>query len=513
MRENPYFELQGISKYFARVIANKDVSFSINRGEVLALLGENGAGKSTIMKILYGLYRADEGRIMRDGVEQKISSTKDSMNLGIAMIQQHFSLVPAHTVLENIILGDVRGVVDYKKAQQEVQKLSDEYGFSVPLNAKISDLDVGSQQKVEILKALFRKANLLIMDEPTAVLTPQEADALMEFICNYAERGNAVILITHKLKEVMVAADRIIVMRNGEVTGNLLCADTNEVELSRLMMGREDHHQKEVDIVIPESSKQKGKVILEVENLTLNEKSENPLVDNLNFSVSKGEIFGIAGVSGNGQEQLCELLYGARQATSGCIVLDGENISKLDVREHIAKGIGYVPVDRYRDAMVMDMNLAENMMLKDSYEDTWTKRGLLNLSHLHHYTEQVIQDYDVKAPGADALARNLSGGNQQKIVLAREIRCGDKLLILNQPTRGLDIGATDNIHTTILEEKAKGKCIVLVSTELSEIFALSDRIAVMYRGKFMGIYRTSELDTESIGLLMAGYNLDKEFSA
>ncbi|MEG0897568.1 MAG: ABC transporter ATP-binding protein, partial [Ruthenibacterium sp.] len=444
--KTPFFELRGITKYFARVIANKDVSFSVNRGEVLALLGENGAGKSTIMKILYGLYHADEGEILMDGHVQKINSPKDAMALGISMIQQHFSLVPAHSVIENIILGNVHGIVDYTKCRASVQALADSYGFDIPVDAKVSQLDVGLQQKVEILKALYLNANLLIMDEPTAVLTPQEAGKLMAFIREYAARGNAVILITHKLKEVMEAADRIVVMRAGCVCGDLAAASTNETELSRLMIGE--------DLVAPlREAAQNISTIprLQVQNISLQRKGETPLLHNLSFSIAEGEIFGVAGVSGNGQEELCEVVWGAQAPSDGNIFLNGQNITALNIRERIARGIGYVPVDRYRDAMVMEMTLAENMMLKSSYDKSWVTHGFLNRKKLDDITNTAIADYNVKTTGPDAQAKSLSGGNQQKIVLAREVSQGDSLLILNQPTRGLDLGAINNIHSTVLK--------------------------------------------------------------
>ncbi|MDO4275193.1 MAG: ABC transporter ATP-binding protein [Eubacteriales bacterium] len=504
--ETPFFEIQGVSKYFAKVIANKDISFSIHKGEVLALLGENGAGKSTIMKILYGLYRADEGKILMNGSEVKITCPKDAMKLGISMIQQHFSLVPAHTVTENIILGNVKGKIDYKKCQKDVKELSDTYGFDIPADTKIADLDVGVQQKVEILKALYLDANLLIMDEPTAVLTPQESETLMEFVKSYTEKGNSVVFITHKLKEVMEVADRIIVMRNGRVSGDLRKEDTNEAELSRLMIGK--------DLVQPEKDgegfRENAKVRLKVEGVTITKKGEAPLLKDITFDIREGEIFGVAGVSGNGQEELCETITGSRKPTSGKITLNGQDITDLTVRERIGKGIGYVPVDRHRDGMVMPMTVAENMMLKESFGDKWAKGGFIDKKKLNEYTQKAIDDYSIKAPGPDARAGGLSGGNQQKVILAREVSVGSELLILNQPTRGLDLGAINNIHTVVLQERKAGKSILLVSTELSEIFEMCDRIAVMYKGSFMGIYRPEELNTEKIGLLMAGYAQEKE---
>ena len=504
--DTPFFELRNVSKYFARVVANKDISFSIQRGEVLALLGENGAGKSTVMKILYGLYKADEGQIFMDGKEQKIGSPKDAMALGISMIQQHFSLVNAHTVTENIILGNVRGVIDYDRCKKEVEELAGQYGFDIPVDAKIADLAVGVQQKVEILKALYLKTSLLIMDEPTAVLTPQESETLMQFVKEYTAKGNSVIFITHKMKEVMEVADRIIVMRNGRLTGNLTAKETNEVELARLMMGRERVAAKRDE----EQDDQGKKVCLELKNVTVKHKGAMPVLDHLTFQIMEGEIFGVAGVSGNGQEELCEVICGALPVTEGSVFLKGKDITGTSVRERIGLGIGYVPVDRYRDAMVGDMTLAENMMLKTSFDRTWTRHGFLNRKKLYDHTQKAIEDFEIKAPGPDAQIRGLSGGNQQKVILAREVGNAGEMLVMDQPTRGLDLGAINNIHTSILEERRKGKGILLVSTELSEIFELCDRIAVIYKGAFMGIYRHDELTTERIGLLMAGYKEGKE---
>ena len=504
--DTPFFELRNVSKYFARVVANKDISFSIQRGEVLALLGENGAGKSTVMKILYGLYKADEGQIFMDGKEQKIGSPKDAMALGISMIQQHFSLVNAHTVTENIILGNVRGVIDYDRCKKEVEELAGQYGFDIPVDAKIADLAVGVQQKVEILKALYLKTSLLIMDEPTAVLTPQESETLMQFVKEYTAKGNSVIFITHKMKEVMEVADRIIVMRNGRLTGNLTAKETNEVELARLMMGKEMVAAKRDE----EQDDQGKKVCLELKNVTVKHKGAMPVLDHLTFQIMEGEIFGVAGVSGNGQEELCEVICGALPVTEGSVFLKGKDITGTSVRERIGLGIGYVPVDRYRDAMVGDMTLAENMMLKTSFDRTWTRHGFLNRKKLYDHTQKAIEDFEIKAPGPDAQIRGLSGGNQQKVILAREVGNAGEMLVMAQPTRGLDLGAINNIHTSILEERRKGKGILLVSTELSEIFELCDRIAVIYKGAFMGIYRHDELTTERIGLLMAGYKEGKE---
>lgn len=496
----PVVEIQHVSKYFAKVVANKDVSITVNKGEVVALLGENGAGKSTIMKILYGLYTMDEGRIFIRGEECAVKSPAFAMKKGIAMIQQHFSLVPTHTATENIILGSVRGHYSIKEYDAKIAKLAKAYGFDIPVDKKVGELAVGVQQKIEILKALYINASILIMDEPTAVLTPQEAEVLMQFIRDFTKEGNSVIFITHKLREVMEVADRIVVMRNGVVAGTVNRSETNEHELAKMMIGQ--------DIVPAERSAsvdyETAEKVLEFRHVAFAQKDSVPLIDDISFAVHKGEIFGIAGVSGNGQDALCDVVSGARQATSGEIVYCGKDISSFSIKERIEAGIGYVPVDRYRDGMVMDMTLAENMLLKSSFEKKWVSHGIIRQKALNAYTARKISEHRVKATGPSDLAKSLSGGNQQKVVLAREVDLGTKLLVLNQPTRGLDMGAVDRIHKVILDERESKKGILLVSTELSEIFEVCDRIAVMYKGKFMGIYKNGELTTAQIGLLMAG---------
>jgi simple sugar transport system ATP-binding protein len=499
----PFVELRHISKYFAKVVANQDVSLQIRKGEVLALLGENGAGKSTIMKVLYGLYRADEGQILVDGKEHAIHSPKDAMRLGIAMIQQHFALVQAHTVTENIILGLVKGRYDRKHYDKIVAALAAEHGFAVDPTAVVSDLPVGIQQKVEILKALYQNAQLLIMDEPTAVLTPQEAGVLMNFVHQNTRAGKAVVFITHKLREVMAVADRIVVMRGGRVVGDLRTQDTNERELSRLMVGREIHDR----TYAADTAYAAEAVGLELRRVSIRDPKEDIYhLKDVSLQVHKGEILGIAGVSGNGQGALCDAISGFAPLAAGEVLLNGTDITARTVRERIDLGIGYVPSDRHRYGLIMPMKLAENMFLKRSYAPDWVKRGLIDTRALGAYTSERIAAYSVKATGPDAAARSLSGGNQQKVILAREVDMGRELIVFDQPTRGLDLGAIENIHRTILAEKQKGKAIVLISTELSEIFGLSDRIAVLYRGEIVGIYPNHELDTEQIGLLMAGYH-------
>ena len=502
----PAVELQHFTKCFAKVIANKDVSLTVNKGEVVALLGENGAGKSTIMKILYGLYGMDEGTILINGEKVQIKTPADAMERGIAMIQQHFSLVPTHTATENIILGNVHGYIPLKEYETKLKKIAQDYGFDVPVDRPVGELAVGQQQKIEILKALYIDTNILIMDEPTAVLTPQESDNLMQFIKNFTAKGNSIVFITHKMKEVMEVADRVVVMRNGVVVDTLNKADTNEEELARLMIGQQ---------IIPPTRNTSvdataGKEVLRFENVSLKEKDGTQLLKNVSFAIHEGEIFGIAGVSGNGQDDICDVISGLKTPTEGKLVFCDEDISKMSIRQRIAAGIGYAPVDRYRDGMVMDMTLAENVLLKWSFNNRWMNRGFIRHRQLNDYTNELIEKHRVKATGHSDLAGSLSGGNQQKVVLGREVDVGSKMLVLNQPTRGLDMGAVDRIHHVIMDEKEKKKAVLLISTELTEIFEMCDRIAVMHGGSIMGIYRNGELTTEQIGLLMAGVALEKE---
>ncbi len=496
----PVVEIRHVSKYFAKVVANRDVSLSVCAGEVVALLGENGAGKSTIMKILYGLYGKDEGTILIRGEEAQIKSPADAMQLGIAMIQQHFSLVPTHTAAENIILGNVHGYISLRECNARIRALAGQYGFEIPVDQKVGELAVGVQQKIEILKALYINASILIMDEPTAVLTPQEAEVLMRFIQDFAARGNAVIFITHKLKEVMEVADRIVVMRGGVVVDTVRREETDEHRLAKLMIGQ--------DIEPPEAPSDAdttaSPAVLELRDVSFSRKGSPACVDGVTFAVHEGEIFGVAGVSGNGQDELCDIVCGARAATCGKILFCGREISGESIRARIEAGMGYVPVDRYRDGMVMDMTLAENMLLKSSFDPRWQRRGWIRQRALNRYTAEKMAEHRVKATGPSDPARSLSGGNQQKVVLAREVDLGRKLLVLNQPTRGLDMGAVDRIHRIIREEKERGKAVLLVSTELTELFELCDRIAVMYKGRVMGVFRNGEKTTAEIGLLMAG---------
>ena len=502
MEKKILVELKHVSKRFAKVLANDDVSMEIKEGEVVALLGENGAGKSTIMKILYGLYHATSGEIFIHGEKRDISSPKEAIASGISMIQQHFSLIPAHTVTENIILGHCKGKIDYKAKEKEIQDLADKYHFAVNAGEYVKNLTVGAQQKVEILKALYLNSKILIMDEPTAVLTPQEAEILMQFVREYVAKGNSVVFITHKMKEVMEVSDRIIVLRNGRVSGTINeeeVKSVKETELVNMMIG----HALEV-LKSPGGEEENPKVRFSVSHLSIIPKDEVPILSDVSFEIRGGEVLGFAGVSGNGQQELCEAIYGARTISTGKIVLDGEDVTHLSITERIRKGIGYLASDRYKYGMVSDMSLSENLMLKASYLERWVKHGIIQWKKVNQDTEKIIADYKVKAPDYSVNIGSLSGGNQQKLVVAREVDMGRNLVIFDQPTRGLDLGAINYVHKTILKEKELGKSILLVSTELSEIFALSDRIAVLYKGRIMGIYRNGEISTDRIGLLMAG---------
>lgn len=494
-------KIDSVSKYFSKVIANKNVSFDLHKGEVLALLGENGAGKSTIMKTLYGLYQPDEGSIFINGEKVEISSPKDAMKYKISMIQQHFSLVEAHSVTENIILGQKKGTLNTKKSEVKIKELSDKYSFDLDPKMKIRDLTVGQRQKVEILKALYQDAEILIMDEPTAVLTPEEIKTLMEFIKDFIRNGRSVVFISHKLNEVMEIANNIVIMRNGEVVGKVKKEETNEKELASLMVGRDLN-------LVPKRLKSyvTDETVIEIKNISYINDENIKVLDDISFSINKGEIFGIAGVSGNGQQDLCEVVSGEKKVAEGSIWLNGEDIKDLGIYERIQTGIGYVPSNRHRDAMISEMTLAENIFLKKSFEDKWVKKLFIDSDKLDEYTNKLIDDYSISAYGPEAKSGSLSGGNQQKLICSREVSNGSKLIILDQPTRGLDLGAINYVHNTVIEACKDGRAILLVSTELSEVFGLCDRIGVIYQGKIQGIYRPNELTSEKIGLLMAGWS-------
>lgn len=493
--------LKNITKYFPGTIANDHIDLTLAGGEVLALFGENGAGKTTLMSILYGLYQPDEGEIFVNGEQVKIRSPHDAMGYGIGMIHQHFTLVPVHTVVENIILGTEQAYLKYLNIEEKVkkiEKIGNKYGLKVDPFSIIRQLPVGMQQRVEILKALYRKAQILIMDEPTSVLTPQETEKLFNFIHDFKAKGHSVIFISHKLNEVMEIADRITVLRDGKIVGNVLRQEASESQLTHMMIGR--------DLVIPKtkSSIHPKSEMLKIKNLTIMGDKHNKAIEDLSFTVQEGEIFGIAGVSGNGQEELAQALCGLRKVKSGQITLSDEDITNKDVLSIIHQGVGYIPADRHKEGLVLDMSIEENLFLKDHSNPTFLHYGFLNHNKIQKNARNLMRNFEIKAASSTSKVMTLSGGNQQKVAVAREVNVGSKLLVAVQPTRGLDLGAVEYVHKTLLKEKKEGKAILLISTELSEIMTLSDRIGVIFRGKLLKIVQRKDAKVDEIGLLMAG---------
>lgn len=503
-------EMKGITKVFPGTIANDNVDFELLEGETHVLLGENGAGKTTLMNILYGLYQQEKGDIYVDGNLVKIVNPNDAIKLGIGMVHQHFMLVDNFTVAENIVLGaePKKGIkLDKKKAEEDVKSLADKYGFAIDPRAVIQDISVGQQQKVEILKALYRGARILILDEPTAVLTPQEIIELGKIIDNLKKEGKSVILITHKLKEVMSMSDRVTIIRRGKVTGNVRTEETNINQLAELMVGRK------VNLVVEKQESKVGNEILKVENLSANDQRGLPAVKGVSFSVHSGEIFGIAGVDGNGQTELLEVLTGLRKPHDGAIVMNNKDIYAKSPREIIDAGVGHIPEDRHKRGLILKYSLVENSILGIHRNPEFSKGMVLNYDAIRKHAETLIEEFDVRTPNADVFASALSGGNQQKLIAAREIAKDPELLIAAQPTRGIDVGAIEYIHSRLVEERDKGKAVLLVSLELDEILALSDRIAVMYDGKIVDILDRREADEQKLGILMAGGSLDKKGEA
>lgn len=502
-------EMKGITKIFPGTIANDNVNFELFKGETHVLLGENGAGKTTLMNQLYGLYTPDQGEIYVRGKLTKISTPSEAIKLGIGMVHQHFMLVHNFTVAENIVLGmePKKGLkIDMKKAVRDVEEISKKYGFSILPNEVIKDITVGQQQKVEILKALYRGAEILILDEPTAVLTPQEIDELGIIIHNLEKEGKSVILITHKLKEVMSMSDRVTILRRGKITGTVLTKDTNIDALAEFMVGRK------VNLTVEKKEQKPGKEILTVEKLCANDNRGLPAVDGLNLSVHAGEILGIAGVDGNGQSELVEVLTGLRKPQSGKITLDGENIFGSTPREIINHGVGHIPEDRHKRGLILKYTLFENSILGRHREKRFSKGFLMNYPAIKEHCDELIREFDVRTPNNEVTASSLSGGNQQKLIAAREITKDPILLIASQPTRGLDVGAIEYIHGRLVGERDKGRAVLLVSLELDEIMALSDRIAVMYDGKIVDVVDRKDATEQKLGILMAGGKLRKEES-
>ncbi len=496
-------ELRGITKKFGSLIANDHIDLTVEAGEIHALLGENGAGKSTLMNVLYGLYQADEGQILLDDVVQHFAGPGDAMNAGIGMVHQHFMLIPVFTVAENVMLGheDTKfgGVLDLESAREKVREISARFGFHVDPDALVDDLPVGVQQRVEIIKALSRDARVLVFDEPTAVLTPQETDELMVIMRGLKAAGTSIVFITHKLREVREVADRITVVRLGKVVGEASPTATNE-ELASLMVGRA------VDLMIDKGESKVGEAALIVENLSVIDHRDQLVVNNVSFEVRAGEVLAIAGVQGNGQTELTEAIMGLQTKTTGTITLDGKSLRELSVRKTLDAGVGFVPEDRTEDGLVAEFTIAENLMLDRANQAPFSKLGTLQLGYLAQFAEEKVKEFDIRTQGITSLASQLSGGNQQKVVLARELSRELRLLVAAQPTRGLDVGSIEFVHHQIIKARDAGVPVVVVSTELDEVVALADRIAVMYRGTIVGIV-PGDTPRATLGLMMAGESL------
>lgn len=494
-------EMLGIRKEFPGIVANDNINLQVKKGEIHALLGENGAGKSTLMNVLFGLYQPEKGEIRVKGNAVNITNPSIANDLGIGMVHQHFMLVNNFTVTENIILGNEptkTGKINLKDAEKQVQVISEKYGLAVNPSAKISDISVGMQQRVEILKTLYRGAEILIFDEPTAVLTPQEIKELITIMKALIKEGKSIILITHKLKEIMEVCDRVTVIRKGEGIGTVIVAETNPNELAALMVGREVLFTTEKMEAHPKEE------VLKIDNLVVKDSRNVTVIDSLNLSVKAGEIVGIAGVDGNGQSELIEAITGLMSSESGSILLNGKDIRNQRPRSITEAGVGHIPQDRHKHGLVLDFPVGENMVLQTYYKKPFSKNGVLNFKAIYEKAEKLIKEFDVRTPSSSTLARALSGGNQQKAIIGREVDRDPDLLIAAQPTRGLDVGAIEFIHRRLIEQRDKGKAVLLISFELEEIMNVSDRIAVIYEGKIVAIVNPKETTEQELGLLMAG---------
>ncbi len=498
----PVLELRNITKRFPGVLANDHINLTLEEGEIHALLGENGAGKTTLMNILYGLYKADEGEILVRGKPVEIRSPSDAIALGIGMVHQHFMLVPVMTVTENIMLGaevtKFGPFLDRAAAAQRIRELSRTYGLEVDPEAYIKDLPVGVQQRVEILKLLYRKADILILDEPTAVLTPQEVEELFEVIRSLVAKGNSVIFITHKLKEVMAIADRVTVLRRGRVVGTTRPEETTEEELAAMMVGRE------VSLVVEKKPARPGDVVLSVRDLHVRDERGEPAVRGVDLDVRAGEIVGIAGVQGNGQTELVEAITGLREPEKGTIHIKGVDVTWASSRQFFEQGAAHVPEDRQRDGLVLSYPVRDNLILNMYYKPPFAIGFRIQEKPIEENARRLVQEFDIRTPDIYTPVANLSGGNQQKVIVAREFSRPIDLLVASQPTRGLDVGSIEYIHKRLVAKRDEGCAVLLVSSELDEIMALSDRIAVMYEGEIMAVIPAEEATREQLGLLMAG---------
>ena len=496
-------EMLNITKEFPGIKANDNVTLQLKRGEIHALLGENGAGKSTLMSVLFGLYQPEQGVIKKDGKEVKINNPNDATALHIGMVHQHFKLVECFSVLDNIILGaePMNGpVVNRAAARKKIMELSERYGLKVDPDAIVEDISVGMQQRVEILKMLYRDNEILIFDEPTAVLTPQEIDELMEIMRGFKEEGKSILFITHKLAEIKAVADRCSVLRKGKYMGTVDVKDTSVEEMSRLMVGRD------VQLVSTKADSNPGETILKVENLTVPSKtSKKDAVKKASLEVRAGEIVCLAGIEGNGQSEFIFALTGLEKPTEGAVTLLGQDVLKMPIRERSKLGLSHIPEDRHKHGLVLDYTVENNMVLQRYWDKEFQKAGFIKSGAVRSYSDRLIEQYDVRSgQGSTTIARSMSGGNQQKAIIAREIDKSPQLLIAVQPTRGLDVGAIEYIHKQIIAQRDAGKAVLLVSLELDEVMNLSDRILVMYEGEIVGEFDPKTTDVQTLGLYMAG---------
>ncbi len=491
-----------IRKEFPGIVANDNITLQLRKGEIHALLGENGAGKSTLMGMLFGMYSPEAGIIKVNGKEVKISSPNVANDLGIGMVHQHFKLVENFTVTENIILGlEPKKFlsIDIKSAAKRIEELSKAYGLNVDPYAKIEDISVGMQQRVEILKMLYRHAEVLIFDEPTAVLTPQEIEDLIQIMKNLINEGKSIILITHKLKEIKAAADRCTVIRRGKYIGTVDVKETSEADMAKMMVGRQ------VSFKVDKNEAKPGEEVLKLENVSVKNNKKCLGLKNFSLEVRKGEIVGIAGVEGNGQTELVEAITGMRNIEEGSIVFNGKDITKDSIRKRIDSGIAHIPEDRHKRGLILDYTLEDNLVLKTYKNEPFSKNGLINRNKITEYANEIIDTFDVRSgEGGKSISRSLSGGNQQKGIIGREIQSNPDLLIAVQPTRGLDVGSIEYIHKRLVEQRDSGKAVLLVSLELDEILNVSDRIAIVNNGELIGVVNASETDENEVGLMMAG---------
>ena len=503
MTSDYIIEMNHIRKEFPGIVANDNITLQLKKGEIHALLGENGAGKSTLMSVLFGLYQPEQGEILKNGKPVVIENPNDATALGIGMVHQHFKLIDVFTVLDNIILGAETtklGFISRKEARKKVMELSERYALKVDIDAKVEDITVGMQQRVEILKMLYRDNEILIFDEPTAVLTPQEIDELMEIMRGFVKEGKSILFITHKLNEIMAVSDRVTVLHKGKYVGTVNTAEVTKQQLSTMMVGRP------VQLEVEKDLRAAGDVVLDVKNLTVASKiHKNDAVKNVSFQVRAGEILCIAGIDGNGQTELIQGITGLEKASEGQITLCGKDLSRASIRNRNEAGMSHIPEDRHKHGLILGYTLEQNLVLQRFREPEFQKGGFIRFDQVRRYAEKLIAQYDIRSgQGPVTIARSMSGGNQQKAIIAREIDRDLPLIIAVQPTRGLDVGAIEYIHKQLIAERDKGKAILLVSLELDEVMSLSDRILVMYEGEFTGELDPEKTDVQELGLYMSG---------